>query len=89
MKRIHAFVSGRVQGVNFRWSTKSFAERFGITGFAKNLSDGRVEVVAEGDEKSIDSLIDFLGKGSIFSRVERVEVKEEKFKGEFSEFFIF
>ncbi len=89
MKRIHAFISGRVQGVNFRWNTKIFAEKSGITGFARNLDDGRVEVIAEGENESIDKLINYLKKGPILSKVEYFEIKEEKYKGEFSGFSIF
>jgi acylphosphatase len=48
--RLTAWVSGRVQGVGFRWWVRSNALELGLTGFAENLADGRVKVVAEGDE---------------------------------------
>ncbi|MFN6992055.1 MAG: acylphosphatase [Fervidobacterium sp.] len=89
MKRIHVFVSGRVQGVNFRWNTKKFAEKLNITGFARNLDDGRVEVIAEGEDESIGKLINYLKKGPVLSKVEHLDVKEEKYKGEFAGFSIF
>ena len=57
--RLHAFFSGRVQGVGFRAMTCRIAESCAVTGFVKNLSDGRVELVAEGDEVVLE---DFLGR---------------------------
>lgn len=84
--RIHAFVSGRVQHVFFRANTKSIAQRLGLTGWVRNLSDGRVEVVAEGEEKNIDKLVDYLHKGPIIARVDEVDVKKGKYTGEFSGF---
>ncbi|NVM02341.1 MAG: acylphosphatase [Candidatus Helarchaeota archaeon] len=88
MKRIHAFVSGRVQGVFFRWETQEYATKLGIKGWAKNLRDGRVEVVAEGKEDKLEELIKFLHKGPQYARVTKVEVNWEKFKGKFDKFFI-
>lgn len=58
-KQIHAYYSGRVQGVGFRFTAEDIALELGITGWAKNLRDGRVEVVAEAEE---ETLKDFLGK---------------------------
>lgn len=84
--RIHAFVAGWVQGVNFRYYTKLFAEKANLTGWVKNLDDGRVEVIAEGEKEDIDKLINYLHKGPIIARVKKVDVKEEKYKGEFNSF---
>jgi acylphosphatase len=84
--RIHAFVSGLVQGVNFRYYTKKFAEGLGIGGWVRNLNDGRVEVLAEGSEVRIKHFLDFLRKGPPGSKVINVEVKEEEYKGEFKFF---
>jgi len=86
MKRIHAFISGRVQGVNFRWNTKVAADKLGIKGWVRNLDDGRVEVIAEGDNERIDKFIEYLKKGPVLARVDKVEIAEEKFKNEFYEF---
>ncbi|MHA2789292.1 acylphosphatase [Corynebacterium sp. S7] len=55
--RLTAFVHGRVQGVGFRWWTRSQALQLGLSGHASNLSDGRVEVVAEGDEALVAKLL--------------------------------
>ncbi len=66
-------VHGKVQGVGFRWSTKSFADKLGIKGYVKNRSDGTVEVLAIGSDIQINEISEFLSKGTPFSRVEYVE----------------
>lgn len=88
MKRVHVFVSGKVQGVNFRWNTMVKAKELGIKGWVRNLMDGRVEVVAEGEEDKIEEFVKFLRQGPPRSQVTKIEVKEEKFKNEFREFSI-
>jgi acylphosphatase len=85
-RRIHAFVSGRVQGVNYRFFTQKVANMLGIKGWVRNLPDGRVEVVAEGEEDAIKKFIDFLHEGPIAARVDNVDVNEEKFRDEFENF---
>ena len=62
--RLTAWVSGRVQGVGFRWWVRSSALELGLTGFAENLADGRVKVVAEGDEDSCRELLARLEDGA-------------------------
>jgi len=52
-KRLHAFLSGSVQGVGFRFTAERMARRFPVTGYVKNLPDGRVELVAEGEEGTV------------------------------------
>jgi len=69
-------IAGRVQGVGFRWFTHDAAAREGIHGWVRNLADGSVEVVAEGDVESIDRLEAALRRGPASARVERVEVEE-------------
>jgi len=88
MKRLHIFVSGRVQGVNFRWNTKLIADKLEIKGWVRNLDDGRVEIVAEGNDKSIESFLNYVKKGPVLARVDKVEAKEEKYKNEFEDFSI-
>ena len=56
MKRIHVIISGRVQGVFFRYNTNKVANKLGLKGFVRNLSDGCVEVVAEGSEDKLKEL---------------------------------
>ena len=67
-------VSGRVQGVGFRYFTQDIARREGLTGFVRNLPDGRVEAVAEGDDGSLDRLEIALWRGPSHARVEHVEI---------------
>jgi len=74
-KGIHARVYGRVQGVGFRYSTYMQAKKIGLAGYVRNMSDGSVEVVAEGDENTINKFISWLKKGPIGSRVDNVELK--------------
>ncbi|MEM5777265.1 MAG: acylphosphatase [Candidatus Aenigmatarchaeota archaeon] len=88
MKRIHAYISGRVQGVNFRWNTKLMADKLGIKGWVKNLPDGRVEIVAEGDDERIDIFLKYVKKGPLLAKVEKIELKEEVYKNEFKKFLI-
>ncbi len=73
-KRI--LVSGRVQGVFYRDSCRQEAERLGLTGSARNLDDGRVEVIAEGDERTVQELIDWCRSGPSHADVDDVEVTE-------------
>jgi acylphosphatase len=68
-------VSGRVTGVGFRYFTQDVARREGLTGTVRNLPDGRVEAVAEGDEASLTRLEIALRRGPARARVERVEVE--------------
>ena len=76
MKTVHVKVSGKVQGVWFRASTKQEAEKNGINGWVKNTSNGCVEAVFQGDEQKIMDIIDWCYKGPPLSAVEHVDVKE-------------
>lgn len=84
--RAHIFVSGRVQGVFFRSETKYEAIRHRVTGWIRNLPDGRVEAVFEGEEKSVKELIEFCRRGSPGARVSHVEVLWENYTGKFRDF---
>ena len=86
MKRIHVYISGRVQGVFFRYTAKELADQLGVTGWIKNLPDGRVEAVVEGEEEKVDEMLEFFHKGPPLARVDKVEVKNEEYKGEFKDF---
>lgn len=72
---IHAFVSGRVQGVWYRQSTKQKAVSCGVTGWAKNLPDGRVEVMLCGEESAVKEVASWLHQGPPNARVEQVEAE--------------
>jgi acylphosphatase len=72
----HCFVAGRVQGVFYRASTKEQALRLGIKGHARNLADGRVEVLAVGTAMAVETLIQWLHSGPPAANVTRVDVQE-------------
>jgi acylphosphatase len=82
------FVTGRVQGVGFRWFVQEAAERLGLVGFVRNLEDGRVEVFAEGDADTLGALQDKLQQGPGPSRVDAVKVSEAAAAGCFTGFHI-
>lgn len=86
MQRLHAIVSGRVQGVSFRYYTTQTARHLGVLGWVKNLPDGTVEVVAEGDKANLEQLLDFLHKGPPSARVTNVQVDWQPATDEFSTF---
>jgi acylphosphatase len=84
--RAHIFVSGRVQGVFFRDHTRRWASSLGLTGWVRNVPDGRVEVLVEGDRDNIEGLISRLKLGPPLARVENVTVGWEEYSGEFPDF---
>ena len=73
---MHCFVSGKVQGVFFRYGTKLKAQKLGLTGWVKNLSDGRVELIACGEKEQVEQLHKWLFKGPIEAHVTNVERKD-------------
>lgn len=78
--RLTAHVHGHVQGVGFRWWTRSRALELGLAGYAKNLSDGRVEVVAEGEQERVDALVNLLREfPSTAGRPGRVDTVVEQY----------
>ena len=79
-------VEGRVQGVSFRGFTRRLAQELHLKGWVRNLYDGRVEVLAEGDKAGIESLIERLKAGPPFARVESVSVRWSEYTGEFPDF---
>ena len=85
-KRAHVYIKGRVQGVFFRATTKKRANDLGITGWVKNLPDGRVEAVFEGEEETIEEMIGFCHEGPSSAVVKDVEIEWEEYEGDFSGF---
>lgn len=73
----HIFISGRVQGVGFRHFTKTNARSLRVKGWVRNLSDGRVEALFQGDEQLVDQLIEKCKKGPRSAYVRSIEVEEE------------
>jgi len=82
MKRAHVFVSGRVQGVWFRASTRDKAEELSLNGWVRNLPDGRVEAVFEGDDRAVEEMVEWCRYGPPMARVDRVDIEYEKPQGE-------
>ncbi len=87
-KRVHLFISGRVQGVCFRAYTEDEGKRLNLTGWVRNRPDGRVEIVAEGKEEMLERLISWSHRGSPYSSVDDVEVNWENYQDEFNQFTI-
>ena len=84
--QLFVLISGKVQGVGFRNFTQMNAKQLGINGYAKNLPNGKVEVVAEGDKAQLDVLVVLLKKGPRFASVDSLEVDERPFTGEYKTF---
>ncbi|MDO8602755.1 MAG: acylphosphatase [Candidatus Omnitrophota bacterium] len=86
MKRMHVFYSGHVHGVGFRYATRDIAESLGLKGWVRNLVDGRVEIVAEGNEKDLKGFPDKILKGQLGRYVKDTELSWENPTGEFDSF---
>lgn len=85
-KRVHVWIMGRVQGVFFRMETQRAAMAQGVTGWVRNLPDGRVEAVFEGEALDVNAMVDWCWKGSPKSLVQEVKKSEESFTGGFDRF---
>ncbi|MBI2143227.1 acylphosphatase [Candidatus Woesearchaeota archaeon] len=85
-KRIHAVVKGKVQGVFYREFTRREAEGLGVSGFVRNLKDGTVEIVAEGEERQLKEFEKRFRKGPLMAFITDVEMREEQATGEFDGF---
>jgi len=85
-KRVHIVVEGLVQGVFYRASTLKTAQQLNLTGYVRNLPDGKVEIVAEGNGDQIDRLISWCRQGPTHAEVANVEVTEQDYRGEFRNF---
>jgi acylphosphatase len=84
--RAHVFISGEVQGVYFRDYTRRKAQALGLTGWVRNVWDGRVEAVFEGEAKTVQQAVDWCYMGSPSAQVDDVEVSYEEPTGEFADF---
>ena len=81
-KRVRADVTGRVQGVGFRWATQSRAAELGVSGWVKNLVDGSVQLEAEGEDSAVDALVEWAHQGPGTAHVHGVRVREIAERGE-------
>ncbi|MFM7795292.1 MAG: acylphosphatase [Candidatus Nitrosotenuis sp.] len=84
--RVHLFIKGKVQGVFFRQAMKVTAKKNNATGWVRNLKDGRVEAVIEGDDLDVSNIVEWCHGGPANARVEDVEIRNEKYTGEFAKF---
>ena len=84
--RVHIFVSGRVQGVFFRSNTAEKARELRLTGWVRNLEDGRLEAVFEGEEEKVKEIVKWAKRGPNLARVNSIEILWEDYKGEFNNF---
>ena len=87
-KRMQIFFSGTVQGVGFRFTTERLARRFPVTGFVRNLDDGRVEIVAEGEEASLVGFLTAVRESGMKPYIRDVEAHWTKAEGYFKSFSI-
>ena len=87
-KRAHLFIEGRVQGVCFRMYACEEAERLGVVGWIRNLRDGRVEALVEGEESAVERFIAWCRQGPPYARVTNVTIEWEPPRGEFHFFSI-
>lgn len=86
MKRKHVIIEGKVQGVFFRASMQRTARSLGLSGWVRNLSDGSVEAVWEGTESSVATMLDWCRQGPAGAVVKQVEVTEEPYSGNYTDF---
>jgi acylphosphatase len=84
--RVQVIISGYVQGVFFRASTRDMAETLGLTGWVRNLANGSVEAVFEGDREELKKGVQWCYKGPPGARVTKVQEKWHDFAGEFKDF---
>ena len=89
MKRLEEKVFGVVQGVFYRAFLKNEAKKLGLVGEARNLSDGSVQIIAEGTEEVLQKFLDSFEKGHPYARVERIEKVWSEARGNFSGFSYF
>ena len=87
-KRYHLIVSGRVQGVLYRYTSKLRADKLDIFGWVQNREDGTVEIVCQGEDQKVDQFIQWCKRGPWLAKVKDIQITEEKVKKEFSFFAI-
>jgi len=80
-KALRLYITGTVQGVFFRGFIKENAERYGVKGFVRNLSDGRIEIFIEGNVNEVNKMVEISKKGPKHSQIRKIEEKTEKFQG--------
>ena len=86
--RVHLLISGRVQGVSFRYYAQDIAQSLGVKGWIRNCWDGKVEIVVEGEEEKVKKLISWCYQGPGSAIVEKIDIEWGKYRGEFNSFAI-
>ena len=86
MKTVEIYLSGIVQGVGFRYYTKQVAKELSVKGYVKNLADGRVYIIAVGDDAMLDKFVSAIKKGPRLAVVKSVEIREIQSAEEFKNF---
>ncbi|HXZ89661.1 MAG TPA: acylphosphatase [Candidatus Dormibacteraeota bacterium] len=84
--RAHVYVSGRVQGVFFRNSVADLADSLNVDGWVRNLSDGRVETLLEGEKVNVEEVVEFCRHGPPGAYVRQLEIHWADWQGEFRDF---
>lgn len=82
----HILVSGRVQGVAFRYYARNIASQLGVGGWIKNLPDGKVELLVEGSKNSVEEMVEWCKRGPRMAEVEDIEVDWLPYSGKYNEF---
>lgn len=85
-KRLSIFWAGHVQGVGFRYTAESAALELKLTGWVRNLPDGRVEALVEGPEKGLNAFLDRIAQGPMKHYIQRAQIRWEEATGEFDDF---
>ncbi len=86
MKRVSIVAGGVVQGVCFRYYAQRKAEELGLAGWVRNMPDGRIEALIEGDDGAVDQMVQWFRHGPPGARVEEFAVREQPYLGEFDDF---
>mgnify|MGYP002356675458 CR=1 FL=1 len=85
---VHVFISGRVQGVGYRYSTLYKAQSLGITGWVRNTYDSKVEAFFEGDENAVEEMLRWCQSGPSMAFVSNIDLRRKTYSGEFRDFSI-
>lgn len=86
MKRVHVYISGRVQGVCFRAMTQQTALNLKLTGWVRNMDDGRVEALLEGEDTAVDQMVVWCKTGPPAARVDDIDIIEKPYMGNLRSF---
>ncbi|HIC45613.1 MAG TPA: acylphosphatase [Methylophaga aminisulfidivorans] len=86
IKQKHCLISGRVQGVSYRYSAQQQAHKLGVTGWVRNLADGPVELLIQGEAQQLEDMLNWANQGPRFAEVTTIEVTEQSANLTFTDF---